>query len=371
MMTVRERIEAVLRGELPDRVPFTIYPQMLPRGQVERGLRQRGLGFSCRTNVVKWQYPNCQVSTCQYMEEGREYERVTWRTPVGEVYFTNALGSAYGSAWMVDHPIRTRDDYRIVTFIAEDARPILIDDEVRQLQEALGEDGYVIGSLGHYSPLMEIVVNLVGVLNFGYEMADNADLFWSLYEALCAKMRRAYPLAAQSPVRLLIYDGNFHPQVIGAQRLTQYILPCYEELGGYLHEQGKLLGSHLDADNLTFLEAVAASSIDVIEAFTPPPDCSLTLLEARAAWPGKIIWSNFPSSVHLAEPEVVFRTALDLLGETAPGDRFIMGITEDIPEDRWRISLNAIADALEESGCTPIQRRSVQREGGGTPHDDS
>jgi hypothetical protein len=205
----------------------------------------------------------------------------------------------------------------------------------------------VIGSLEQYSPLMDILVNLAGVDGFAYEMSDNADAFWSLYEALCAKMRRAYPFAAQSSVRLLIYDGNVHPQVIGPERFSRFLLPCYEELAGYLHEQGKLLGTHLDADNRFFLRAVADSGIDVVEAFTPPPDCSVSLQEARTAWPGKIIWCNFPSSVHLAKPETITRTAEGMLNEVSPGDRFLMGITEDIPEDRWRISLNAIADALD------------------------
>jgi hypothetical protein len=31
-----------------------------------------------------------------------------------------------------------------------------------------------------------------------------------------------------------------------------------------------------------------------------------------------------------------------------------MGITEDVPEDRWEISLNAIADARNEFGRLPL-----------------
>jgi hypothetical protein len=354
----------VLRGELPDRVPFTIYPLMLPRGLDERKLRERGLGFSCRTPVVQWEHPSCQVSTRRFQESGRRFERVTWTTPVGEVWFTNALDGAYGSTWAIDHPIRTRDDYRVLIFMAEDARPVPCYDEVRRLQQALGDDGYVIGSLGLYSPLMDIVVNLVGSGNFGYEMADNPDPFWSLYEALRGKARRAYPLAAQSPVHLVIYDGNIHPQVIGTERFARYILPCHEELAGLLHDRGKIIGTHLDADNRTFLDLVGSSSIDVIEAFTPPPDCSVRISEARDAWPRKIIWSNFPSSIHIAAAERVFGMTANLLAEAAPGDRFLIGITEDIPEDRWRTSLNAIADALDEFGITPIPPSPAPRGAG-------
>jgi hypothetical protein len=104
---------------------------------------------------------------------------------------------------MIDHPIRKRDDYPVLIYMAQDACPTPIDDEVRLQRQAFGEDGYVIGSLGQYSPLMDIQVNLAGVDGFAYEMADNADLFWSLYEALCAKMRRAYPQFLAEALRVI------------------------------------------------------------------------------------------------------------------------------------------------------------------------
>ena len=352
-MTIKERIEAVLRGELPDRIPFTIYHKMLPRGGAERRLRERGLGFAWRTEVIKWEYPNCQITACQYAEGGVDKQRITWRTPIGEVHYDNILNGAYGSAWRVGHPIRSRDDYRVMEYIARDARPVPVDEDVRRLQDSVGEDGYVIGSLG-YSPLMEMIEYLIGVNNYGYEMMDNADPFWSLYEAMRDKMRRAYPLVAKSPVHLVLYDGNIHPQVVGLPRFEQYIKPCLEELGCLLHENGKLLGSHLDADNRAFMTSIAHSSLDVVEAFTPPPDCSVSLQEARAAWPDKIIWCNYPSSVHLADGNVIRQTTAALLAETAPGDRFILGITEDIPEDRVCFSLGVIADVLDQAGKTPI-----------------
>ena len=286
-MTVGERIAAVLRGELPDCIPFTIYPKMLPRGSDERQLRQRGLGFAVRMDLVRWEYPNCQIERCRSCENGVEKETTFWRTPVGTLRSSCIIGGAYRSAWTVEYPVKSKDDYRAVEFLARDARPIPIHDEVCDLQRTYGDDGCVIGSLGCYSPFMDLVINLVGVNNFGYELADNPDPFWSVYESLCRKMRRAYPLVSDSPVRLVIYDGNIHPQVIGAPRFAKYILPCYEELAPYLHEHGKLLGIHLDADNRSFVRDVAVSSIDVIEAFTPPPDCDLSLTEARMAWPGR------------------------------------------------------------------------------------
>ena len=354
-MTTRQRIEAVLRGELPDRVPMTIYYSMLPRSQIERELRNRGLGFSWRTGVVGWEYPNCSVESHSYSNKDGSFSRTTWRTPVGEVYSISRQGGAlsYGTSWTVEWPVKSRDDYRVMEFIANDAKPVPAYDGFLETQRLVGEDGYVLSHVG-YSPLMEMIVGLIGFDQFSFHMADHADAFWSLYDMLSRKMRRSYPLFAKSPAHVVLYGGNVHPEVMGLERFEKYVLPRYEELAALLHEEGKLLGVHLDADNQLFKHAVAKSGIDVVEAFTPPPDCDLSVREAREVWPRKILWINFPSSLHLASPEVIRGTTEQLLLEAAPGDRFIIGVTEDIPADRWAVSLNEILEVVEQKGNTPI-----------------
>ena len=80
----------------------------------------------------------------------------------------------------------------------------------------------------------------------------------------------------------------------------------------------------------------------------------MTMAEARRAWPGKTLFINFPSSAHLSEPEVIRETTVGLLREAAPGDRFIMGITENVPDHRWRISFPAILETCSETELLPI-----------------
>jgi len=355
-MTIRERIEAALRGEMPDQVPFTIYPGMLPRGSLERRLRQLGLGFAWRAGGITWQYPNCRIETRNYIEGNASLLRTIYRTPIGELTSVRQTGSAYGSSWTLEWPVKTQNDYRIMEFIQRDAIPVANYDAIIKAQRDVGDDGVVLAGLG-YSPLMEMLVNLIGINNFGLHLADYPEEFWSLYDALTAKMRRAYPILAAAPAQAALYCGNVHPKVVGLHRFEKNILPHYEELAAYLHEKGKLLGVHLDADNQLFKAAVARSSIDFVEAFTPPPDCDLSVTEARQAWPKKVLWINFPSSIHLAPVETIRQVTRQLLAESAPGDRFIIGITEDIPEQRWTESLLAIAETIRAYGRTPIAHR--------------
>ncbi len=73
----------------------------------------------------------------------------------------------------------------------------------------------------------------------------------------------------------------------------------------------------------------------------------MTLAEARAAWPGKVLWLNYPSSLHLKPDAEVADAAFDMLDSLPSPDGVIMGITEDMPEGRWQDSCRAIMDGLD------------------------
>ncbi len=74
----------------------------------------------------------------------------------------------------------------------------------------------------------------------------------------------------------------------------------------------------------------------------------MTVLEALDAWPAKFLWINFPSSVHLASIEKIKRTTREIIDAAAGTNRLIIGITEDIPEDRWQGNLLAISEVINE-----------------------
>ena len=58
MLTPRARIRAALHGEWADRVPFSVYWLMFPRGDVERRLRNEGVAVVERVPVFRVEMPN-------------------------------------------------------------------------------------------------------------------------------------------------------------------------------------------------------------------------------------------------------------------------------------------------------------------------
>jgi hypothetical protein len=154
---------------------------------------------------------------------------------------------------------------------------------------------------------------------------------------------------------LVLYDGNISQEVVGVERVRRYYRPCHDEFAAAMHRQGKLAGSHLDARMASLAQAVGESQLDVIEAFTPVPTCDMTVAEARRAWPGKTLWINFPSSVHLEGERRIQEELHRILREAVPGDRFLVGITEDVPRQVWPSSLRMINDGLCRWGALPLR----------------
>ena len=137
-------------------------------------------------------------------------------------------------------------------------------------------------------------------------------------------------------------------------KMISYVIPCYNEAAHMLHEKGKRLGSHMDGNLKLLKNSIAESGIDFIEAFTGPPMFDLSVAEARAAWPDKVLWINYTSNVHVAGIKAIREHTLDLLQQAHPGDHFLISITEDVPANVRKESLATIAQTLLENGSLPL-----------------
>jgi hypothetical protein len=345
-MTPRQRVLAVLRGERPDRVPFTVYECMIPQCAVERRLRSEGLCIvNRRYRVYAEETPRCERRTIRYSEGGRDLVRTVIRTPVGEV---SSVGEpADFTTWTREWFFKGPEDYAPLLYLIEDCvyRP----DHAPYLEAErwLGEDVILRGAVGS-NPLHHIMLHWMGIETFAVEWAERRDEVLKLEAAWRRKQEQVYPLLAGSPITHANYGGNEVPEVMGKERYRDFVLPLLQQAAEALHAKGKLLGSHLDGNNRPWADLVAQSGLDYVEAFTPAPDTDMTLAEALDAWPDKVLWINFPSSLHLASLERIKQAAREFVELGRQTGRVIIGITEDMPPDRWQQNLLAISEVINE-----------------------
>jgi hypothetical protein len=342
MRNHREEIECALAGGAPDCVPFTFYDHIFPPGFDPAPLQAKGMAICARRMVYRKYTPNVKVTK---VEEGEGRIRTIYETPVGTLTALHRVAAL--ALTPVAHPIKTRDDYCVAKFIVEDACYEPDYDAFLAAIVKLGNAGKVIAETC-YEPLLDVEVNWLGQEQFCYEVADNCDAVMELHAALAENHKKMYDVVAASPADYVLYGGNVVPEILGPDRVRDYVAPCWNAFADRLHERGKRLGDHLDANNLLIMDVVRASHLDFVEAFTPPPDCNVSVGQARAAWPGKRLWINFPSSVHIQSEETIREATLEIVHQAGDRKGFLMGVTEDVPAEHIERSVTAILNTLRE-----------------------
>jgi hypothetical protein len=344
-MTPRARVERALSGGHSATVPFTLYECFLAPGAAEREMRNRGLCIVNRLPVFQTHRPNVRTTQHTWWEHGRKLTRTSHETPHGTL--TSVLEDAGFTSWRHELLLKRPEDYAAIRFFLGDE--VYTPDYAGFVRAEEDADGDTIcrANFG-LEPLQELISGgIMTMERFCEEWMERRDEVLALYAILVANRRKIYPLVAESPAGHANYGGNVTPEIIGPKVFEEYYLPHYHEAAEVMHRHGKLIGCHFDANNRIIASAIASTPLDYIEAFTPAPDTDMTLAEARAAWPGKVLWINFPSSLHLRTDDRVEQATVNLLEEAGSVDGLLFGVTENMPLDRWQNSCRAIMAGLD------------------------
>ena len=350
-MEVGERIKSVLAGDRPDKVPWTIYSMLLPRGHFERKMRDMGLGIVGGCGLCKVSMPNVRVET---RTEG-DYVFTTYHTPIGEASSKIRTGLKFqspGGSAIVEHPIKGIEDVEVIKYVIEDLVYEPDYDSYGQLEEELGSDGVITSGIG-YTPLMEVIINQMGFKTFAMALVRHPDAIDELVGALGKKQIELLKILTDSPVEVVSLGDNIDGVFISPTLFEKYLLPYYNRYADLL--KGKVVMSHMDGRLRVLKDLIACTKLDVIEAFTPPPMGDLPIKEAKEAWKDKVIWMNFPEEIFLRSPEEIRGFTIGLLEEIAPGDGFIIGITEDINPNHFNKGMEIVTETIYKYGNLPIR----------------
>ncbi len=160
--------------------------------------------------------------------------------------------------------------------------------------------------------------------------------------------RRIFALVRRAPIHYVVIPDNITAPVIGERYFRKYCLPLYQELAGIAQEKGIPMYGHLDGDLKPLWKAIEESGLRGIDSLSPPPDNDTSIAQARVLWPEMRLCPNFPSSVHLAAPEVIYETALRLCQEAGGSGRLQIQISENVPPGIWRTSFPQIVRAIHD-----------------------
>ena len=363
-MTCAERLEAIFRGDLVDHVPFVLKGWRIPQCEAERKLRNDGMGVFDSRPVYSVSSPNTETDTRTFSERGVVYQQTRIRTPLGDLTRLDrrvAGDQTEGTSWRIEMLFKGPEDYDALEFMFRDRRYTPSPSRFLRAREQLGGDAY-FKTTAPGAPIHTLMYEVMGLEAFSIEWAERRDCVLKLMDVMTRNQQHLYEIVARSPADVVQCGGNYASDVLGKARLIAHVVPHWIAVGDLLHAHGKLLGSHLDANNRHWADVIGESPLDWIEAFSPVPDTDMTVADARTAWPEKVLFVNFPSAVHLSPAAVIEQTTLNILRDAAPGDRLVVGVTENVPESCWRESFRIILDTVNKHGKLPIQPKEMQRD---------
>lgn len=378
MINKRERIEGVIRHKTMDRIPWTIYKDMIPWGEAELKFRNANLSL-CHHHfsVYSMRRPNVEIKeeTKFVFDKSQERKIIvrTYITPVGEISSVQEIGSdnvldpgepirRFGCevdqlelGWIRKYPFKDISDYKILEYIIKDTIYEPNYEEYKKTNRIVGSEGVMMSRMGK-TPFQSMLYELLGPEKCLLEFYDHPAKFQSLYELIFEKEKEKYKMFADSPANIAWCPDNITAMITSPNFFKKFCLPFYNQMADILHEKDKIFVVHMDGQLRALVDLIAETKIDVIEAFTPPPTGNLPISEARNIWKDKVIWCNFPEIlIATSDAKTIKDYTIELLKSVAPGDNFILGFTENFPLDRWEMPFRVIAKILDKYGKIPIK----------------
>lgn len=363
-MTNRELFRAALKRELPERIPFVarldlwhnaaVADNALPKeieglsiSQIEKKLR---MGRSARFSG----FFQTHFQEAEYAEN-RSGNRITTQWRLGD----RALRQVYAVAdeedkgmrgHMVEHPLKSAEDYELMADMWERAEWRFDHEAFRQFDKEIGDDGLPLIIAGA-CPAHLIMLNYAGYDNFYLHCADFPDRVEALADAMEKSYDNLHHALAESPAGMVLHGAHWSSAMTPPPVFRRFMLPYFQRFTALMHEAGKQCVFHADADLSNLLAEVTEAGMDVADCFACAPLVELELPQARRVWGDDVvIWGGIPSTILLPScPRREFQDYLDaFIEEISNGRAIIVGVSDNLmPGSEWDRIVEA-ADRIAE-----------------------
>jgi len=364
-MTHRERIRAVVAGEKLDPPPVSIRIDLWHRDAVAagkvpeeiRGLAREEvedyLGFARAARfgaVPELVFGDAEVRVVQ------ESDRVTAAWAFPERALTCVTGRTEEQrrqgirGHIVEYPLQTREDYRLLLEHMDSARLEFSLAEFDAFDSATGPKGLPMLILGP-GPAHSLMLNLAGYENFFLQRADFPEEVHALIDAIDGLFRRdVWPAVCGSSAEIVLHGSHFSAAMTPPPLFKELFLPYFREFNAAVHGCGKRVFWHADAPMGNLLDLVAEAGFDGADCLATAPLAPERLADYVAAWGDRIVcWGGLPSN--LFDPMTSmgeFREATAELRQAAArgAGRIIVGASDNVmPGAQWE-KLKVVHDAF-------------------------
>jgi len=391
-LSIHDRVQAVLQGMQPDRLPFIDRMEIwykskcgsggLPAKYREMSLndihQSVGIGRQKFTAPYAFKLRNIEV-VCTFENEiiFRDFEPVTeyfpaqWSpaqvprdkagtttieyvAPVGKLSLAYEVAEsmvAMGGVepYLTCHLIKAEEDYRTAEYIIEHTEIIPQFDKIREDQRELIDYGFVVPCL-HRIPFQQALLEYLGEVPLFTALYDSPKQLNRLIHLLDQQLVEILRQMADLPSIYVEFGDNLDGTMTNPKLFKKYSLPYYQKYTDILHGQGKKVGSHTDGNVKPLLSLLAQSGLDVCESFSPAPLTECAFEEAWETWQnGPLIWGGVPSPI-LEErtSEADFQDYIHRLLEIIGNRKIILGVGDMVLGNNLIERVEYIAKEVEQ-----------------------
>ena len=294
---------------------------------------------------------------------------VEYHTPVGMVSVRHGTTSEMKKSgasitWVKETAIKKLEDYRVLAHIFGNIKLIPAFERFLEWKTSVGEDGIAVGQglgIACSSPMHFIQKTLIGSTDFYYhyhdykrEMGELADSLGSLYDQLIA-------ILTDSPADAILWSANVDAMVTYPAYFEKEILPWCRKASDLLHSKGILLVMHPDGENRGLMDLIPQCGIDIADAVTPYPMTKVTIDEYYDRWcrSGKLTIHGGIPEIMLLEESTSWKDLEDYLTHMfkviSPGNRLIASIGDTSPPNTEFERLIYIGERFEKEGRLPLE----------------
>jgi hypothetical protein len=279
-MNGRERLQAVLRKQPKDRLPWTTLVDDAVLSLVPEALRGNGgidfykhLGcdifllngwgtpYGFRSPELRWG-PEVKIRR----ERDAGHRTVRWQTPRGE------LTAIWAGSHPGKFPVDTLEAVHIYREMWDGASYVAHDDSaaLAGMKALIGECGVVTRFWGP-STIPRLLEEDMGTENFYYLMADHPDAVTGLIETMHRQELEAFRLLAEGPWDSVTLVENTSTYYISPDIYRRFNMPHQREFVEAVKARGKTAILHMCGHVLNLLDLIKETGCDGIHTLTPPP----------------------------------------------------------------------------------------------------
>ncbi len=354
MNTMRERMLAVHRGQDLDRVPFVQYDSISATNhEICDAIGRDNMGLLRWCGVHRLEQPNCRMDAEALRGDGLEGVKTTMVTSEGTLEQVKWYDPTYHTAATAEHFVKKPEDYRILACFLRDT---VVVEDTTTLDAAIsdmGDDGLPLVAVAR-TPYQQLWVQWVSLTDLCFHLVDLEDTMEEIVVLLDDIQQRicdvVWKVSGRIEIPFVDIPDNVTAPTIGENYFRRFCVGPYRRLSDMLAERDIPVIVHMDGDLKPLWKAIPETGIRGIDSFSPPPDNDTSVAEAVAMWPDMRILLNFPSSIHMADPQRIYQTTGQILDQGGHTGRIWIQISENVPPGRWKVSYPQIVRAIQDFG---------------------